>query len=31
MRLCVMGMEATELRDGGGLKDIRAFIDSLFG
>jgi hypothetical protein len=26
-----MRMEATELRDGGRLKDIRAFIDSLYG
>ena len=26
-----MGMEATELRDGGRLKDISAFIDSLYG
>src|SRR6202012_1144378 len=26
-----MGMEAAELRDGGRLKDIRAFIDSLYG
>jgi Transposase DDE domain len=26
-----MGMEASELRDGGRLKGIRAFIDSLYG
>jgi hypothetical protein len=26
-----MGMEAAELRDGGRLKDIRAFIESLYG
>ncbi len=26
-----MGMEVAELRDGGRLKDIRAFIDSLYG
>ena len=26
-----MGMEAAELRDGGRLKDIRAFIDGLYG
>src|SRR5580658_7289425 len=26
-----MGMEATDLRDGGRLKDIRAFIDGLYG
>src|SRR6202451_4214145 len=26
-----MGMEAAELRDCGRLKDIRAFIDSLYG
>src|ERR1700687_896676 len=26
-----MGMESPELRDGGRLKDIRAFIDSLYG
>src|SRR5450432_3205382 len=26
-----MGMETAELRDGGRLKDIRAFIDSLYG
>src|ERR1700688_384194 len=26
-----MGMEAADLRDGGRLKDIRAFIDSLYG
>ena len=25
-----MAMEAAELRDGGRLKDIRAFIDSLY-
>ncbi|MEA2960387.1 MAG: hypothetical protein QOI46_485, partial [Alphaproteobacteria bacterium] len=26
-----MGMEAADLRDGGRLKDVRAFIDSLYG
>jgi hypothetical protein len=26
-----MEMEAAELRDGGRLKDIRAFIDGLYG
>jgi hypothetical protein len=26
-----MGMEAADLRDGGRLKDIRAFIGSLYG
>jgi hypothetical protein len=26
-----MGTEAVDLRDGGRLKDIRAFIDSLYG
>ena len=26
-----MGKEEAELRDGGRLKDIRAFIDSLYG
>ena len=26
-----MGTEAADLRDGGRLKDIRAFIDNLYG
>jgi hypothetical protein len=29
--VCVMGMEVVDLRDGGRLRDIRAFIDSVYG